>query len=198
MPEQPNKDYKIQICSTRCKDLTSRTELDSHANMVVLGSECFVFDNILNQTCEVEPFDPTIGTAKRVPIVDAALAYDCQYSHKTYILVLRNALHIPSMTHNLLPPFILREAGIKCNDIPKIHCVDPSNQDHCISFPDSSLRIPLMLCGIFSYFGCGDYRFLYWNSTFGFFILKFSQNVIFAVTRRTKSLTIWLEGSDRK
>jgi len=34
----------------------------------------FIFDNILDQTCDVEPFDLTIGTAKRVPIVDAALS----------------------------------------------------------------------------------------------------------------------------
>ena len=65
-----------RISSTGSQESLPRTELDSHANMVVLGSECFVFDNILDQTCDVEPFDPTIGTAKRVPIVDAALAYD--------------------------------------------------------------------------------------------------------------------------
>jgi len=103
-----------------------RTELDSHANMVVLGSECFVFDNIQDKTCEVQPFDPSIGTAKHVPIVDAALSYDCPYSYKTFILVVRNALYIPSMDHNLLPPFILREAGVQCNDVPKIHVDTPT------------------------------------------------------------------------
>ena len=55
-----------------------RTELDSHANMVVVvGSNCFGFDSVQDKTCEVEPFDPAIGTAKHVPIVDAALSYDC-------------------------------------------------------------------------------------------------------------------------
>ena len=152
MTKQPNSNMDARISSTGCQESLPRTELDSHANMVVLGSECFVFDNILDQTCDVEPFDPTIGTAKRVPIVDAALAYDCPYSHKTYIFVLRNALYIPSMSHNLLPPFILREAGIKCDDVPKIHCKNPSIENHSISFPDSELRIPLMLNGIFSYF----------------------------------------------
>lgn len=129
-----------------------RTELDSHANMVVVGRACFVFDSVQDKTCEVEPFDPAIGTAKHVPIVDAALSYDCPYSNTTFILVIRNALYIPSMHHNLLPPFILREAGIQCNDVPKIHVDNPTIDDHSIYFPDINFRIPLQLWGIFSFF----------------------------------------------
>ena len=56
------------------------------------------------------------------------------------------------MKHNLLPPFIMRESSATVNDVPKIHCVDPTSDDHCITFPDSELRIPLHLNGTFSYF----------------------------------------------
>jgi hypothetical protein len=129
-----------------------RTELDSHANMVVLGSNCFVFDNIHGNTCEVEPFDKTLGTAKQVPIVDAAISYDCPYTQQTHLLIIRNALYIPSMKNNLLPPFILREAGLQVKDVPKIHVDDPDVSDHSITFPDDNLRIPLQLWGIFSFF----------------------------------------------
>ena len=129
-----------------------RTELDSHANMVVLGRNCFVFDSVQGRHCDVQPFDPSIGCAKKVPIVDGAIAYDCPISHKTYLLIVRNALHIPSMDNNLIPPFIMREAGISVNDTPKIHVQDPSCDDHSIYFKDSGLRIPLKLWGIFSYF----------------------------------------------
>ena len=129
-----------------------RSELDSHANMTVLGKHCFVFDNIHGQTCEVQPFDPSLGTVKEVPIVDAAVAYDCPYTHKTYILMFRNALHVPSMENNLIPPFIMREAGLLVNDVPKIHADDPEIKDHSIAFPDTDLRIPLQLWGIFSFF----------------------------------------------
>ena len=129
-----------------------RTEMDSHANMVVLGKHCFVFDGVKNRTCEVEPFDPTIGTAKKITIVDAALAYDCPYSLKTYVLLIRNALHVKSISHNLVPPFILREAGIDVNEVPKIHRIEPSIDDHSIYFPEEKLRIPLQLWGIFSFF----------------------------------------------
>ena len=37
-------------------------------------------------------------------------------------------------------------------DTAKIHCTDPKSDDHCFIFPQSGLRIPLKLNGIFSYF----------------------------------------------
>ena len=98
--------------------INSRTELDSHANMVVLGVNCFVFDTVHGRTCDVEPFNRTLGTAKQVPIVDAALAYDCPYSQQTYLLIVRNALYIKSMMNNLIPPFILQEAGLQLLVLP--------------------------------------------------------------------------------
>ena len=56
------------------------------------------------------------------------------------------------MDHNLLPPFILREAGLTVNDVPKIQVSVPSVEDHSIFIPSIDLRIPLSLWGIFSYF----------------------------------------------
>ena len=120
--------------------------------MVVLGRNCFVFDGIHGKTCDVEPFDPSIGIAQKVPVVDAAISYDCPYLHQTFILIIRNALYIPSLEHNLIPPFIMREAGIIVNDTPKIHVPNPDSSDHSISFPMSNLDIPLQLMGTFSYF----------------------------------------------
>ena len=46
----------------------------------------------------------------------------------------------------------MREAGIQVNDTPKIHCTDPTVEDHSIYFERHDLRIPLSLHGIFSYF----------------------------------------------
>lgn len=44
--------------------IDSRMELDSHANMVLLGGDCFVFDGVQGRTCNVASFDPDLGTAK--------------------------------------------------------------------------------------------------------------------------------------
>ena len=128
-----------------------RSELDSHANMVVLGRHAFIFESA-GRTCSVKPFSDEFGVASNIPIVDGAVAYDCPYSKQTFILIVRNALYIRSMEHNLIPPFIMRAGGVIVNDVPKIHCVDPTIDDHCIRFSSCELRIPLQLTGTFSYF----------------------------------------------
>ena len=74
------------------------------------------------------------------------------YDGESYILVVRNALHVPSICNNLLPPFMLQEAGITVNDKAKIHMMNPMAEDHAIIFPKTGFRIPMTLWGIFSYF----------------------------------------------
>ena len=56
-----------------------RTELDSHANMVVLGAHAFIFES-KNRTYNVQPFDPSLGTSSKIPIVDGAVVYECPYT----------------------------------------------------------------------------------------------------------------------
>ena len=142
-----------QIASGIATDVNvnPRSELDSHANMVVIGKHAFVFEST-GRTCNVKPFCDELGMAEDIPIVDAAIAYDCPYKNVTYILLIRNALYIHSMIHNLIPPFIMRAGNIIVNDTPKIHCKSPTANDHSIRFPSCDLRIPLQLIGTFSYF----------------------------------------------
>ena len=120
--------------------------------MVLLGKDAYIFDGVQDRSCNVQPFDPSLGVARKVPIVDGAIAYDCPYTMKTYILIMKNALYIPSLDHNLIPPFILREAGIYVNEVPKIQKPNPTADDHSIRIDELNLRIPLKLNGIFSYF----------------------------------------------
>lgn len=127
------------------------TELDSHPNIVVLGRHSFIFESI-GKTCNVRPFSEEIGVAEDVSIVDCAIAYDDPETGKTYVLFVRNALYIPSMDSNLIPPFIMRMRGVIFRDIPKIHCLVPTVEDHSTSFEDIDLRIQLQLKGIFSFF----------------------------------------------
>ena len=85
-------------------------------------------------------------------LVDAALKYECPYSGEVKILIIRRGLYVPSMTHNLLPPFMLREAGIHINEVPKIHVTSPTEEHHVITFQETNFQIPLTLHGTFSYF----------------------------------------------
>ena len=128
----------------------SRTDLDSHANMPVVGRGALVLVEH-NRTCEVSPYSPDYEP-KKVPLVDAAVRYDCPFDGRVYILLIQNALYVPSMDYNLLPPFMLREAGVIVRDTPKIQLEDPSDNDHALTFPETGFRIPLSLWGVFSYF----------------------------------------------
>ncbi len=130
---------------------SSRTELDSHANMVVVGNNCLVIE-WSGRTANVNPFTPDYEALPEVPIVDAAVMYECPISGKEHILLVRNALHVPAMEQNLIPPFVMREAGIVVNDTPKIHVNDPTVEDHSIYFEETNFRIPMALWGTFSYF----------------------------------------------
>ena len=139
--------------STHTED--TRTELDSHANMCVFGEDCFIFE-WSGKRCSVTPFTDTLGKANDIPICDVAVAYDSIIGDEpeTFILIARNALVVPGMSNNLLPPFILRQAGHTVNECPKFQQRDPSITDHSILLNDdeADIHIPLQLNGIFSFF----------------------------------------------
>ena len=130
---------------------SSRTELDSHANMVVVGSNCTVFDHT-GKFCTVNSFAESAGKLNGVPIVDAVVAYDCPYSAKVYLLLMRNALQVSDIQVNLLPPFVVREAGLHIDDCPKSQSPDPTVDVHCIYSREADLRIHFGLHNTFSYF----------------------------------------------
>ena len=130
---------------------SSRTELDSHSNMSVIGMNVYILSTI-GETVDVAPFTPDYKPIS-VELVDAALKYECPYSGDIMILIIRRGLHVPSMTHNLLLPFMLREAGITINEVPKIHVPSPPTEHHhAITFQETNFQIPLSLHGTFSYF----------------------------------------------
>lgn len=132
-------------------DEFSRTELDSHANMVVVGKNCRVLRST-GRTVDVNPFTPDYDAMRQVPVVDAALFYECPTTGSEYLLVVLGAIFVKAMQHNLVPPFIMREAGITVNETAKIHVDQPTVNDHAIIMPKGTLRIPLSLHGTFSYF----------------------------------------------
>ena len=104
-------------------------ELDSHANMMVLGKNPFVFEET-GRTCNVQPFSTDMGIATDVPISDGAIEYDCPYAKTTYTLIVRNDLHMPIMQQNIIPHFIMRAGGVIVSDVPNIHFEDPTIEDN--------------------------------------------------------------------
>ena len=98
--------------------MDSKSELDNHANMVVVGSQCVVFDD-RKKTCTMNSFSESAGRLDNICIVDVAMAYDCPYKAKAYLLLMQNALHIHGLPLNLMPPFIMQEGVIIVYECPK-------------------------------------------------------------------------------
>ena len=93
--------------------------------MAVVGKHCFVFEHT-GKTCDVSAFSPNLPITS-LPLVDAVIVYDCPYTMQSYLLMIRNALYVDTMQHNLIPPFLMREAGVEVNDIAKIHVKNPDD-----------------------------------------------------------------------
>ena len=132
-----------------------RTELDSHADSPVVGRNVHILEDT-GKTANVSGFTKDLGKCMSVPIVTAAVAYDNEYTGETSILIIHNALHMTSMEHNLIPPFVIRLAGAQVNEEPKCLAHTPTVDHHSISWSSNNydsvdLRIPLQLHGTISY-----------------------------------------------
>ena len=84
--------------------LTSRTELDLHPNVSVVGHNKLILTNF-ERLVTVVGYDPTSKPLENVRTVGAALAYDHPETGQTIILTIHEALHIPTLSNNLLCTF---------------------------------------------------------------------------------------------
>ena len=109
-----------QICAFEDSDVPdgSTTELDSHANMPVVGKHVHVIADT-GHVAEVSPHSPDYK-AMDVKTVGVAALNECPHAHEKSIIVMRNALHVPSVENDLTPSFIMRGAGLEARDVPKV------------------------------------------------------------------------------
>jgi len=146
----PRLHYLIVSSVMESIDHGAYTELDYHTNIVMVGDECIIFHNT-GITCTVNAFTESSGKLEQVPIIDDDVSYDCLFQAKYYILLVRNAFHVPDIAVDLLPPFIIREAGLQINECPKIQLSDPTVEVHSMYSEEVGLRIHFGLSNTFSY-----------------------------------------------
>lgn len=132
-----------------------RTDLDSHADSPVVGINAKIL-SYTDKHVNVWGFSKTLGSRSKVPVVNAAITYTCEYSGESIVLLVNNALYFEEMKHNLIPPFMIRLAGAEVNECPKCLSRHPRIEDHSIYFPNDEnhsegYRIPLQLHGTISY-----------------------------------------------
>ena len=119
-----------------------RIELDSHADLPVIGDNARILRH-MNRFVQVSEFSDQLGNLSWIPVVQAAVMYDCQYTGKQYVIHINNALHVKGMQVNLIPPFMMRLAGIKVDECPKFMAENPTEVHHLIFFLDEDPRIVL-------------------------------------------------------
>ena len=96
----------------------SRSELDSHADTVVLGGNCVIL-NYSGRECDVSPYTDAYDAIKGVPIVKGATAWTSNMTGETFILVFNEALWMGEvMEHSLINLNQLRHHGIGVQDNP--------------------------------------------------------------------------------
>jgi Reverse transcriptase (RNA-dependent DNA polymerase) len=127
-------------------------DLDSHADMAVLGSNCYIFEET-GRSIDVYSYDPKLGSSER-KVVSGVFAYDDPTDGRVNLLIVHQGLHIPHLKYSLIPPFQMRENDITVNERPKFQCANPGLDDHAILIERENhqpYRLPLSLRGTTSY-----------------------------------------------
>ena len=144
----PSKRTASSFASEPCH--TSIAELDSCADTSTFGYGAAIVQET-GDTVSVTPFDKTLGALDNIPIVTAAVAYDCPTTLHTYILFFHQSLYVPSMDHHLICPNQMRQNHITINDVPLRYLPhhERTSQQHSIitNSVDPPLHIPLQMTG---------------------------------------------------
>ena len=158
VPERFVKTVRLGQLTSELSDQKtgSRTELDSHADACVVGTHALIVQ-AFDRPVDVTGYAPSMGTKRNLRTVTAALAYDDPRDGTTVILIVHQAIHVPTMCNNLLTPMQLRMNDVKVRDTPRF-LIDPNDREehqHAIVIPtpeQDDYVIPLELHGIISYF----------------------------------------------
>ena len=142
---------RILSSTKKVKFCVARSELDSHADTCVAGSNCVVLE-YTGQKVKVSPFTEEYKPIEGVPIARCATAIDLN-GGETLILVINEALFFGNrMTHTLLCPNQLRANGLIVDDVPKQF---DNKSRHAVVIPrtstESELVLPLEMKGIISF-----------------------------------------------
>jgi hypothetical protein len=126
----------------------ARCELDSHADTCVAGANTILISDS-QKSVTVRPFSGEYLAMTNIPIGTVATAYTVPDDGRVVILIINQALYFGDRLKNtLLTPNQMRDYGIEVDDAPRQYV---AGSQHSLYVPDSNLRIPLQLRGIFSF-----------------------------------------------
>ena len=96
-------------------------EIKSHANTIVVGSNCVILQYI-GKECNVKPYWDDYESVSNIPIVNADTSWQSTHTVQTHIIVFNEVLWMGNyIYHSLVNPNQLRYYGIKVQDDPMLY-----------------------------------------------------------------------------
>jgi hypothetical protein len=132
-------------------DPDSTLDMDSHADIAVLGMNCRIIYNT-GRLVQVYGYDPSQGPTTQ-SIVTGCFSYDDPGDGTIKILVVHQGVHVPGQPNSLIPPNQMRDNDIVVNDCPKSMKLNPTSEDHSLilqGHENESYQLPLTLRGTIS------------------------------------------------
>jgi hypothetical protein len=98
-----SSDCKIPATKRKPDDsagYVGKTEMDSHADMVVAGRNCVVM-HYTERSCDISPYSDEYAAVKGVPVIQAGTGYTST-NGRSYILIFNETLCMENLAHSLV------------------------------------------------------------------------------------------------
>ena len=113
-----NKTAKAEYQHRRQPTSHGHIELDTHADMAVLGSNCVVL-SYTGKECEVSPYSSDYEAVWNIPVVTGATVWTNTTDGTAYLLIFHESLWMGNkLDHTLVNPNQLQAYGVSIQDNP--------------------------------------------------------------------------------
>jgi hypothetical protein len=132
----------------------NRSDLDSHADACIVGKEALLSYDF-DREVTVSGYDPS-GETKSLRTVSAALGYVIPETGKNVLLIIHQAIYLPTLDHNLLSTMQMILHDVVVNETLKFQSQEPTSLSQTISVRgdevDNVFVITLDLFGVVLFF----------------------------------------------
>ena len=111
-----------------------KVELDSHADMCVVGDSCLVIYDCNGPFSAYRHFPKDDHLSAKT--VDATVGYQDLQSSQKFILMIKKAICIDALVNHLLCPMQCHLNGVQINEVPKFFAKNSRETSNAIEFVD--------------------------------------------------------------
>lgn len=155
-----NSSIQLSSSSFNVQLSNNCTKLDSHADTYTVGNNAFITHihevNGVPKKVNVHAFATTLESIKDIEVDNDAVAYDFPHTGDVLILKINQAIHIPTIQHNLVCVMQMRLNDVRIKECPKFLTENLTISSHSIVIPSTEegthISIHLSLESVTSYF----------------------------------------------